>query len=82
MSSTDVNGLSLMHYAVRSPRVQILDLLYDHGCSIQVVDKKKQTPTYPADCPIVRIHMVYQSYDISQSIILIKQRLNGISGRP
>ena len=43
MSSTDVNGLSLMHYAVRSPRVQIVDRLYHHGCSIQVVEKKKQT---------------------------------------
>lgn len=48
LSDTDFNGLSLMHYAVRSSRVQTIDVLYDHGCSIRAVDKNNQTALHHA----------------------------------
>ena len=37
-----------MHYAVRSRRVQTIDLLYQHGCSIHMVDKCGQTVLHHA----------------------------------
>lgn len=48
LTDTDVNGLSLMHYAVRSRRVQTIDLLSQHGCSSQIVDKTGQTALHHA----------------------------------
>lgn len=48
LSDTDVNGLSLMHYAVRSRRIQTIEILYHHGCSTQAVDKDKQTVLHHA----------------------------------
>ena len=48
LSDTDVNGLSLMHYAVRSRRTQTIEILYRHGCSIRAVDKNRQTALHHA----------------------------------
>ena len=48
LSDTDVNGLSLMHYAVRSRRTQAIEILYHHGCSIRAADKNKQTALHHA----------------------------------
>ena len=48
LTNTDVNGLSLLHYAVRSRRVETIDLLLQHGCSSQIVDKTGQTALHHA----------------------------------
>ena len=48
LADTDVNGMSLMHYGVRSRRVQTIDVLFRHGCSTQTVDKNKQTALHHA----------------------------------
>ena len=48
LSDTDVNGVSLMHYAVRSRRPQTILILYHHGCSIRAVDKNRQTALHHA----------------------------------
>ena len=45
LKDTDVNGMSLMHYAVRSRRVDTIDLLFQHGCSFQIVGQQQ------TDCP-------------------------------
>lgn len=48
LTDTDINGLSVMHYAVRSRRVQAIDRLYHNGCSIHATDKHKQTVLHHA----------------------------------
>ena len=48
LSDTDINGLTLMHYAVRSRRPQTIAILYHHGCSIRAVDKNRQTALHHA----------------------------------
>ena len=48
LSETDVNGLSLMHYAVKSSRAQTVDVLHNHGCEIDAVDENNQTALHHA----------------------------------
>lgn len=48
LEDTDANGLSLMHYAVRSRRVGTIDILSQHGCSFEIVDKNRQTALHHA----------------------------------
>lgn len=48
LSDTDSNGLSLMHYAVRSRRTETIKILNHHGCSIRALDNNKQTPLHHA----------------------------------
>ena len=42
LSATDAQGISLIHYAVRSRRVKTIDVLYSHGCNIQAVDRHER----------------------------------------
>ena len=48
LDDTDDDGLSLMHYAVRSRRVQTIDFLLQRGCSAQIVDNTGQTALHYA----------------------------------
>lgn len=46
--ATDSSGMSLMHYAVQSKRVQTISILLDHGCNVNAVDKYRQAPLHHA----------------------------------
>ncbi|KAL9610883.1 MAG: hypothetical protein Q9167_004424 [Letrouitia subvulpina] len=47
-SDVDINGLSLMHYAVRSKRVDAIDILHEHGYSASASDQNQQTAMHHA----------------------------------
>lgn len=44
----DKRGMSLMHYAVRSKRVEVISILRDHGCDIGALDHCQQSPLHHA----------------------------------
>ena len=48
VNDTDTDKMSLMHYAVRSKRVQTINILYKYGCSTQAIDNNKQTALHHA----------------------------------
>lgn len=47
-SDADINGLSLMHYAIRSKRVDAIDILHEHGYSVSALDQNQQTAMHHA----------------------------------
>lgn len=48
LTDTDSRGMSLMHYAIRSKRVDAIKLLYNSGCPACIVDYSQQTALHHA----------------------------------